>query len=258
MIDAVDLQPLAEALASARLTQTQTAADPFTAVATVEQAYQLQQLASQHYPSPRIGYKIGATSEAAQKIIGCDGPFTGPMFERDCYRSGCQLELIPAFVGGEAEFAFEIGNDFPAQAEISAEQLIPLIANCHIAVEIVGRRTDAAGLPGLLMAISDFGANAAFIAGPTIPHWSSMDLTAIAVSARIDGEVTNTGTAADVLGSPLNALIWLHCALFQRGERLRAGDIVSTGTCLGVIEARAGSTVEVEFSGCGSIEYRLT
>ncbi len=250
-----DLQALASKLAEARQSRTLTAAQPFSQLQSVEQAYELQQLATTLYQSPETGYKIGATSEAAQNIIGCEGPFFGPMFERDTFAAGSTNALVPGTVGGEAEFAFRIERDFPDQSDLTTHDIVPLIASCHVAIELVGRRTEAEGLPGLLMAISDFGANSAFIPGAAIDNWQSIDLSQVVVNASIDGQLTNTGSGAAVLGNPLNALLWLHRQLHERGLKLRAGEWVSTGTCLGVIEARTGSTVEVEFGGCGTIGY---
>jgi 2-keto-4-pentenoate hydratase len=252
-----DLALLADALATARDKHTLTDVGPFATLASVDQAYELQTLAIERYPSRRSGYKIGATSEAAQKIIGCDGPFLGPVFERDTFDAGSTLELVPGTMGGEAEFAFRVGSDFPTQSDLTADDIVPLIDSCHVAIEIVGRRTAAEGLPGLLMAISDFGANSAFIPGPAIDNWQSMDLSQVAVRASIDGEVSNTGSGAAVLGNPLNALLWLQTQLIARDDTLRAGEWVSTGTCLGVIEARAGATIDVDFDGCGTIRYAL-
>lgn len=251
----INLPSLATSLANARQHRAQTEAAPFANLQSIEQAYRLQRLAIDQYPSPRTGYKIGATSSEAQKIIGCDGPFHGPVFERDTETDGTTLPLLPGIVGGEAEFAFRIGEQFPAQSDLAVDDMVPLIDSCHVAIEIVGRRTSADGLPGLLMAIADFGANSLFIPGEAISDWPSIDLAQVAVTATIDGHQCNCGSGAAVLGNPINALAWLHRQLIAKGTQLQAGEWVSTGTCLGVIEARSGSTVNVEFAGCGNVGY---
>ncbi len=250
-----DLATLADSLAHARAQHTLTDAAPYAQVRSVAQAYELQSLATERYRHPASGYKIGATSEAAQKIIGCDGPFLGPMFEQDTHDAGSTIELLPGTMGGEAEFAFRVARDFPDRSDLDTTEIVPLIESCHVAIEIVGRRTAAEGLPDLLMAIADYGANSAFIPGPAINNWQAIDLSKVTVRAAIDGQNSNSGSGAAVLGNPLNALLWLQARLFERGDTLRAGQWVSTGTCLGVIEARAGTSIDVVFDGCGTIHY---
>ncbi len=249
-----DHSKLAQQLADARASQQQIDPAPFDAIATLEEAYQLQSLAIQTYPSRQIGYKVGATNEGAQKLFNCNAPFYGPMFEREVLQPAAQLPLSAGVLGGEAEFAFVCGSDFPTDKTLTTDDLPALVRSAHIAVEIVGRRTIGQGLPGLHSAVADFGVHTAFIPGPAIDDWSTLDLGTVAVKADTNGTETNSGTGAAVLGHPLNSLLWMHNELVKAGSGLKAGDWVSTGTCLGVIAAVAG-TVEIEFSGCGNIGY---
>lgn len=251
------LSALARQLANARGGEQLIDSESFESIPTLDDAYHIQQLAIDLYDSPRIGYKVGATNEAVQKLFGADSPFFGPIFERERYPADSNLQLLPGILGGEAEFAFVCGDDFPLDQPLSLAALPELIQSCHIAVEIVGRRTHGDGLPSLNAAVADFGANVAFIDGPVIDNWQTMDLAQVKVTAGTEGKQTNSGTGAAVLGNPLNSLLWLHNALRQRSMSLRRGDWVSTGTCLGVIAAAPGATVNVEFEGCGNISYRL-
>lgn len=250
-------QQLARELAEARGNQQQIALAPFESIETLSDAYSMQSLAISAYNSPCIGYKVGATNEGVQKLFACDAPFYGPMFETERHSNGHKFTLVPGLLGGEAEFAFKIAEDFPSDRDLSIDDLPFLIASANLAVEIVGRRTIGEGLPPLYAAIADFGVNVAFIEGPSIPDWKKMDLSTVAVTAKTNGKETNAGTGAAVLGHPLNSLLWMHNALRSAGSGLRAGDWVSTGTCLGVIKAVPGSTVDVEFSGCGEVSYEI-
>ncbi len=249
---------LARQLADARGNKTQTDATPFDAIESIDIAYQLQSLAAETYPSKQIGYKVGASNEVAQKLFNCDTPFYGPMFEQELLQPDAVLTLHDGVLGAEGEFAFVCASDFPTDRDLSTEDLPDLIESCHIAIEIVGRRTAGTGLPGLHSAIADFGVHGAFIPAPALDNWRSIDLAAVKVIASTNGTETNSGNGAAVLGHPLNSLLWLHNALRSAPGNLRsglkAGDWVSTGTCLGVIAPTAG-TVEIEFSGCGTISY---
>lgn len=248
---------LAEQLAQARGQQQQTDLAPFESITSIDDAYAVQALATNAYQSPRIGYKVGATNEGAQKLFDCDAPFYGPMFEAECYEPGHRLAMVPGLLGGEAEFAFKTGKDFPTDKDLTVDDLPALVSSAHIAVEIVGRRTRGDGLPPLHAAIADYGANVAFIKGPAIENWKELDLASVAVTAKTNGEETNAGTGGAVLGHPLNSLLWVHNALRANGSGLKANEWVSTGTCLGVIAAKPGTRVEIDFSGCGKIGYEL-
>lgn len=253
----IDYNDLAKQLATARGSLEQIDPAPFDAIPSLADAYKCQSLAAESYPSKQIGYKVGATNEGAQKLFGCDAPFYGPMFEKEIMQPGADLKLRNGVLGGEAEFAFVCGSDFPTDKSLSTDDLPGFIKSCHIAVEIVGRRTLGKGLPNLNCAVADFGAHVVFIPGPAIENWQSMDLGAVEVKASTNGEETNAGTGAAVLGHPLNSLLWMHNSLVESGSGLKAGDWVSTGTCLGVIAPVAGS-VNIEFSGCGSIGYKFS
>ena len=255
---------LANRLAKARADQQLVDGVAFESIASLAEAYTIQSMAIDQYPSAQIGYKVGATNDAVQKMFGADSPFFGPMFERECYlqhpdeaQQSPKMTLLPGVLGGEAEFAFVCGEDFPTDNKLSKDELPDLLQSCQIAVEIVGRRTLGEGLPTLHSAVADFGANVAFIEGSAIDNWKSIDLADVVVTASTNGEQTNTGTGSVVLGNPLNSLLWLHNALLEQGKSLRRGDRVSTGTCLGVIAATAGSTVDIEFEGCGKIGYQF-
>ncbi len=249
---------LGQHLATARRNQQQVAPEPYDLLATVSDAYRVQQHAIAARNEVQTGYKIGATNAAVQKMFNTDSPFYGPLFDCDHLRSGTTVPNSPALVGGEAEFAFRCGADFPADHDLKAEDLPALISGCCIAVEIVGRRLQGSGLQSLHGAIADFGANAGFITGDSIADWATRDLSTIRVTASVNGTETNNGTGAAVLGNPLNAILWLHNSLSDRGQHLKAGDWISTGTCLGVIAPVAGSQVDVDFSGCGSITYQIS
>lgn len=249
--------PLAQQLADARRNGTQIDPQLLDILHTEAQAYQLQQLVGECYGSPQIGYKVGATNETSQNLFGCDGPFFGPVFERDCHDSGASIKNQEGLLGGEAEFAFVMDRDVPTDKALNTDQLAGYVKTVHLAVELVGRRSKGAGLPSLFAAIADFGGNAGFIRGPAINNWQSVDLAAVTVTAKTNGEQTNQGNGAAVLGHPLNSLLWLHDNLRQQGTGLLKGQWITTGTCLGVIQPVSHSTVDIEFDGCGQISYQL-
>ena len=83
--------------------------------------------------------------------------------------------------------------------------------------------------------------------------WADIDLAAVTVKGSINDSITNEGSGAAVLGHPLNALAWLAEALVADGGRLRAGDIVSTGTTLGIVIPQPSATITGDFGDLGTV-----
>jgi 2-keto-4-pentenoate hydratase len=193
------------------------------------------------------GHKIGATSEEVQRMLGCREPIHAPIRREDVLASGAAFRIPPGMLGIECEFGFQLGDDFPASAGASDIGALRLaVAECFVALELVGRRVPAEVPLTEVSAIADFSLNVGVVRGAAIPDWQQRDLTSIPVRAVVDGVQAAAGTAVVVLGHPLNALHWLAGALSKRGDRLRRGDIVLTGTCTGITKVAPGQL----FAGC--------
>ncbi len=68
-----------------------------------------------------------------------------------------------------------------------------------------------------------------------------------------DGEVLSAGTGAACLGHPLNAVVWLANVVAERGDPLRAGEVVLSGSLGPLVPVRPGLTYEATISGLGSV-----
>ena len=56
------------------------------------------------------------------------------------------------------------------------------------------------------------------------------------------------------LGNPTNVVLWLANQQSARGRGLKAGEIVSTGTCTGLDPVRPGDRVQADFGGLGTVD----
>ena len=248
------------ALAKARLERLELDQLPGGLPADESSAYSIQAAAIAALGQPIAGYKIGATSPEAQAMLGIDHPFTSPLFAPDCQQSGAVIEEPGhGLLGLEPEFAFKLGADLPPRDRpYEAEDVKQAIASVHPAIEIIGLRLPNQLFPDALVAISDFGANVGFVAGDGVSDWQEHDLSAIAVTAAVDGAQVAEGSGKAVMGHPLKALVWLANYLNASGQALKAGHWISTGTCAGVVPIKPGQTAKAEFGPVGSVSLTLS
>jgi 2-keto-4-pentenoate hydratase len=206
----------------------------------------------------RCGYKIGATSIEVQQLLNCRGPVQSPIRREDVLASEAEFRIPAGLLGVECEFGFVMQRDFPGSDEaLDIAGLRSAIAECFVGLELVGRRVSDDVPLNEVTAIADFSNNAAVVRGPPIPNWQRRELAGLPVQAVLDGVPKASGTGAMVLGHPLNALRWLAAELSKRGERLRDGDIVMTGTCTGITKVVPGQVFRGRFGDLATIEVRL-
>ena len=94
--------------------------------------------------------------------------------------------------------------------------------------------------------------------GPAVTGWQRGDLAARAVSLSLNGAHQRTGTGAEVLGHPLAALAWLANDRVAHGGGLKAGEVVTTGTCTGIVFAAAGDRARADFGDLGTVDLAFT
>jgi 2-keto-4-pentenoate hydratase len=202
------------------------------------------------------GWKIGCTSAAARTLLKAKEPFAGRVFLTRCFPSGATLPGAGYRTRGiEGEFAFVLGKDLkPRKRPYTRDEVAAAVADLHPAVEIVDSRfTDikAVTLPEL---VADLGANGALVVGAPVKGWRRRDLAAVPVTMRAGGRIVGRGTGADALGHPLDALCWLANNP-PSADGLRAGEIVSTGTCTGLHRADAADRVSCDFGPLGKVAF---
>jgi len=250
----------AQAIATARFARTalpSLAAD--IAPQSLAEGYDVQE-ALRGLLQPRLGawagYKIGCTSAVMQQYLSIPHPCAGSIFASRVHDSGVTLRTDDYVrVGVECEIAVRLGRDLPADGEPLTDGGLAQAIDCYFpAVEIVDDRYakwETMGAPTLVA--DDFFA-AGCVLGRPVPRSVIADLRDVRGSARINGHEVAYGTGADVLGHPHLALQWLVQHLATRGQGLRAGQIVMTGSLVKTLWLGAGDSVKMVFSGLGEVE----
>lgn len=203
-----------------------------------------------------VGRKIGCTNPTAQAQLGIPGPFHGRLLSPYVWESPARVPAELFFMRIlEPEFAFRLGRDLPAsEAPYTAETVRSAIAAVLPALEIVDSRWSDWTVAGALHLIADNGSNGGWVRGPETTDLSGIDFSSHPTSISLNGELQHRGSAANVLGSPLNALAWLAGELAVAGQPLRAGDWISTGTTTVVVPAEKGDRAVADFGALGLVE----
>ena len=223
---------------------------------TVEDGMAIQNALADLWGLEVAGWKVGAASAAAMQMLRTDAPFPGRVFAPYLLDS-------PASVAAEAlhkcavecEFAFRLGRDLPPRdADYGMDEIRDAVTDAYPAIELVNDYWVDGFALGVAHFVADNGSNGGLVLGPSIGDWRERDLAAAAVTLSIDGEEAASGCGADVLGHPLNTLVWLANDLSRRGIGLDEDAVVTTGTMTGMTPCRPGATALGDFGALGSVQ----
>ena len=249
-IDASAVADLADRLYEAD--RTGVPIDPPEQSLTVADGYAVQRAVldrREDTAGPPVGYKVGFTSAAIRDELGVDEPAYGRVLAGTVRTEG-RLDggLIEPKV--EPELALRLGE--PLEPPVDAVDVLAATTAVVPVVEVVDSRirdwTVEAG-----SAVADNALAARVVHADRIAAPADLDLALEAVAVRRNGERVATGVGADVLDGPARVVAWLSEALADRGERLAAGDLVSTGSLTPLVSLDPGDTVEARFASLGSV-----
>jgi 2-keto-4-pentenoate hydratase len=247
-----DIASAARALLDARATGTPLASLPASAELRSDAdayAIQDQQIAAL---GAVAGWKVGASAPDAE-------PNCAPLPASLVMRSPqtfvpmrFPLHLV------EAEIAFTIGRDLPRRASAyTIDDVARAIASVHAAIEILGSRfIDWRAQPPLAR-LADFQTNGALVVGEGRATDTRVDQRRLAVRVDVAEAPALQITGGNAAGDVFRLLAWLANHATARRGGLRAGEIVTTGSCIGAYAVPPGSRVRATFDGLAPVEVTV-
>ncbi|MGH6891047.1 MAG: 2-keto-4-pentenoate hydratase [Dongiaceae bacterium] len=222
---------------------------------TLAEGYAIQDAMVASAAQPVLGWKIAATSKAGQAHIGVTEPLAGRLFANFVLQDGARLPAAPLHMAVvEAEFAFLMGRNLePEGAKYDMAEVCDAVAALHLAIEIPDARFERFAEIGPAQIVADDAFASWFLLGPKVRDWSRLDLPGQKVRLLKNGALAAEGIGANALGDPRMALTWLANHLATRGIGLKAGDVVTTGTCITPPMIAPGDDVVAEFVGLGQV-----
>ena len=219
------------------------------------EGYAIQARIEGYSTASLFGWKIAATSEAGQKHINVDGPMAGRILAETVIADGGTASMAGNEMRvAEPEFAFRMRRDLPARsAPYTLQQVLDAVDTLHPAIEIPDSRFAEFVSAGAAQIIADNACAHLFVLGSaTSADWRSLDLVEERPVVGLRGQQF-IGHGKNVLGDPRVALTWLANELRQLGVTLKAGRIVTTGTCHPPLPIQSGDFCAVDFGSLGKV-----
>jgi 2-keto-4-pentenoate hydratase len=171
----------------------------------------------------------------------------------DAGKAGLRHYLI------EAEIALRLARDVTAAeaATLDHGQLEGLVDAMCVSIELVDSRWAAYKETPALLKLADLQSHGALVLGEFVPY-QARDWPRQECRVRIGDCKWRVFTGTHSLGTPEWLLpTWLRHATAKTGQPVAKGTVVTTGTWCGLLEARRGDRVEVQFDGVGTASVAL-
>jgi 2-keto-4-pentenoate hydratase len=230
-----------------------TALDASQRPLTREEGYAIQ--AELEKSGKLFGWKIAATSAAGQKHINVAGPQAGRILADTVIADGGTAPMLGNEMRvAEPEFAFRMARDLPPRpTPYSVAEVLDAVGSLHPAIEIPDSRFADFVRAGEAQLIADNACAHLFVLGAaTAADWRAIDLVEERPVTTMRGQKF-IGHGRNVLGDPRVALTWLANELRGLGITLRAGEVVTTGTCHPPLPIQSGDRMAADFGVLGKV-----
>jgi 2-keto-4-pentenoate hydratase len=146
-------------------------------------------------------------------------------------------------LGVEAEIAFRLGRGLEAEEAL-------------VVIELAETRLADWKGASAWWKLADFQSHGAFVVGTGTRAWRALDFAAQAVELLINGTPAASAVGAHPTGDPSRLVPWMveHCA--GRGG-LQPGDLIATGSWVGIVPVARGDQVLARFPGIGEASLTL-
>jgi 2-keto-4-pentenoate hydratase len=228
-------------------------------ISTVDEAYTIADMNNQmmieagHHIT---GKKVGLTAKKVQEQLGINEPDFGVLFQSMEFLHGDEVpfdRLIQPKV--EGEIAVVIDRDM-TQDPPSWGYFLSSLAYVVPAIEIVDSVITDWKIT-LVDTVADNASSALYVLGNQPVDASAFALDHIDMQLWINHNVASVGTGATCLGHPLRSAYWLACEMAKRGQPLKAGEVILSGSLGPMVPVRQGDAVSVQMGSLGTVSCQF-
>lgn len=209
-----------------------------------------------------VGYKIGLTSRAMQRVMKIETPDYGVLLDDMVFADGCDINTA-AFTDPqiEVELAFVLKERLFGE-DITVEQVMKATDYVIPAFELIAARSfrvhpEIAYTRKVFDTISDNAANAGIIMGGKKVRPGEVDLRWCGAIVKQNGVIEQTGLAAAVLDHPANGICWIAKRFAKHGIALEPGQVLLSGSFTAPLKVKAGDVLLADYGPLGEISVNF-
>lgn len=238
------LAAIAEALVEARRLGATVACEGHDLPRDMAEGYAVQGLVARRLDAAIAGWKVAIVQGT---------PVAAPMFG-PLLPSGHRLADGQGADAVEVEIAFRLGRDLPPRTGgYTREEVVSALDGVLIGIELIeSRLAEGAGAPFPAFLADNLG-NGGFVAGEPVGAVPFDALSGLHCRVVRDGHVLHDATGGHPAGDPLAPLLaWANTQRDTLGG-LRAGQIVTTGSVVGLLRCERPWALEASIEGLGRL-----
>ena len=214
-------------------------------------AYAIQDLVAKAL-GPVVAWKVGSASADSE-------PFRAPIHRETLFVDPARVSAeMFHVIGVEAELVYAFERDLPVDgAPYSTAAVLDCVGAMMPGIEIVDTRFKVYGGCDPLAHRADQGNHGALIVGAPVRSWRSLVPSTLPVRLEIDGKVACETVGGNSAVDPVRLLVWLANEGSHSLGGIRAGQVVTTGSCTGTIFVTSGAVTRAAFEGLETLEIKI-
>ena len=199
-----------------------------------------------------VGHKVALTTRASREHLGVNEPCFGHILDRCVYSNDSQVPISNlAAPHIEAETAFVLAADIrgpgvtPVQVMQATHAVLP-------ALELVDLKIEGGGIQAVDV-VAHNALHGGVVVGSRMVPLPDVNLQYEGVTVEFNGGLHGSGTGFEVMGNPINPIVWLANKLAEFDDFLKAGETIISGAMVVPVRLKPGDFVKVTYSHLGSI-----
>jgi 2-keto-4-pentenoate hydratase len=201
------------------------------------------------------GYKIALSSKQTRDWLKVYEPCCGQILANRIHHSPYTVQ-VSEFVRFSLEPEVCVILDKDISGPCTIQDVQRAMRSIHCAYELVEDRDADLTKIDACSLTADNSWNAGIVIGPPAPR--DIDLNDLRGRLTVNGKLTQQGTTAETMdGNPLDAVVWIAGYLGRRGQVIKAGQPVITGSIIRSQFLVKGDVASFAMDGMPAVEVRL-